>query len=205
MSAAPEYRSMLRSLLRDEARPAHKFGHQPRLYLLCEQIGAELTYDDDVVFAAVWLHDLGVFEGNRPTVVSELERWDHVRYAVHRGSELLAGSDFPAAKIAHVMRVIEEHQPRDTPSSIEASLVRDADILEQLGAVTILRTAAKLGSDTRFATFVDARDYLKRQLETLPAMLQLPRSRTLAEPRIRVLASFLESLETEAGSELGEA
>ncbi len=203
MSAEPEYREMLRSLVAREARPPHKLGHQPRLYALCCEIGAGLVFDDDVVFAAVWLHDLGVFEGNRPEEMSELKRWDHVHYAVKRSVELLSGTDFPAEKIAQVTRVIEEHQPKDTPTSIEATLVRDADILEQLGAISILRTAAKLGNDTRFHRFTDVREYLARQLATLPRMLQLPRSRELAESRTYALASFLRSLTAEAGSQLG--
>ena len=202
MSARREYRESLRQLLVREAAPAHKFGHQPRLYQLCREIGDGLAYDDDVVFAAVWLHDLGVFEGNRPQDTAALERWDHVAYAVDRTRKLLIDTDFPADKIDRVVAVIEEHQPKNTPRSIEATIVRDADILEQLGAVTVLRTAAKLGSDTRFHRFADVRDALTRQVETLPGLLRLPRSQTLAAPRIAALQRFLESLRHEAGEEL---
>ena len=202
MSTGPEYRAWVRQILLREAAPAHKFGHQPRLYRLCCEIGKGLPYDDDVVYAAVWLHDLGVFEGNRPREAAALERWDHVAYAVARTRNLLADSDFPADKIERVVAAIEEHQPRDTPSTVEATIVRDADILEQLGAGTVLRTAAKLGSDTRFHRFADVRDALMRQLETLPPMLRLPRARALAEPRVAALQQFLESLEREAGEEL---
>lgn len=200
--ARKPFRDYLRTLLTREARPEHKFGHQPRLYALTRQIGEELSYDDDVVFAAVWLHDLGVFEGNRPSTVHDLERWDHVHYATDRAAALLPETDFPHEKIAHVLRVIEEHQPKDTPTSLEATIVRDADILEQLGSVAVMRTAAKLGSDTRFIHFSDARDSLARQLNELPAKLQLASSRKLAEPRRLALESFLASLNAEAGTEL---
>ncbi len=203
MSVDPGYREFLRRVVRDEARPAHKFGHQPRLYALCEEIGAGLAADDDVIFAAVWLHDLGVFEGNRPEELTELARWDHVAYAVRRGTELLRETDFPEAKIARVARVIEEHQPKDTPSSVEATIVRDADILEQLGATTVMRTAAKLGSDTRFHRFADVQRTLERQVDSLPGQLRLERARTLAEPRVRALRSFLQSLAAETGADPG--
>ena len=69
--------------------------------------------------------------------------------------------------------------------------MRDADILEQLGAVAILRTVSKVGRDTRFQTFADAVAALRRSLEKLPALLRLPRSRELAEPRIRALREWL--------------
>ncbi len=193
----------MRQVVAREALPAHKFGHQARLYAISRQVGAELDFDDDVVFAAAWLHDLGVFEGNRPSGLVELEQWDHVRYAVRRSAELLASTDFPAGKIARVITVIEEHQPKDLPTSLEATMVRDADILEQLGAIAIFRVAAKLGSDTRFTRFTDARDYLQRQIRDLPSKLLLPRSRELAVTRQKVLEDFLSNLRLEAGGDLG--
>ncbi len=60
------WRDALIEYLRQEAKPVEKFGHQPRLYALTQQIGKTLVYDDEVVFAACWLHDLGVFVGHRP-------------------------------------------------------------------------------------------------------------------------------------------
>ena len=203
MGQIQNYRATLRQVLEEEARPPHKFGHQARLYELCCQIGAGMSYDDDVVFAAVWLHDLGVFEGNRPEDVAALKEWDHVRYAVQRCESLLPETDFPVEKISRVIEVIREHQPGDVPTSLEAVMVRDADILEQLGAIAIFRTAAKLGSDTRFLRFTDARNYLERQLRDLPAKLLLPRSRELARPREDALRRFLSSLDAEAGMALG--
>ena len=203
MSERAEYRGYLEELLRREAVPAHKYGHQVRLYALACEIGAGLAYDDDVVFAAVWLHDLGVFEGNRPSDLAELTRWNHVAYAVERGREILQTTDFPAEKIPRVLRVIEEHQPGDTATSVEASMVRDADILEQLGAIAVLRTAAKLGSDTRFTHFEEVRAYLQDRLRTLPGKLNLERSRLLAAPREKALQDFLASLDAEAGPGLG--
>lgn len=203
MISCPPYRDFLINLVTRESRPAHKYGHQPRLYELSKVLGAGMTYNDNVVFAAIWLHDLGVFEGNRPSDPTELQRWDHVAYAVRRTVELLPQTDFPHDKIAHVVQVIEEHQPRNTPTSLEAKIVRDADILEQLGAITVLRTAAKLGSDTRFVLFADANSYLRRQLNYLPERLQLPRAKELAVARQRVLGDFLDALEAEAGTHLG--
>lgn len=203
MHALPEYRDFIRQVVFEEAIPVHKFGHQPRLYRLCKEIGINLEHDDDVVFAAAWCHDLGVFEGNRPATVQELQQWDHVQYAVRRTIELLAKTSFPPGKIPHVIEVIRQHQPQDTPTTVEAIIVRDADILEQLGTIGVLRASAKLGSDTRFRCFTDTKDYLRRQLDRLPHKLQLSRSRELAIPRMNALESFLENLSAEAGEELG--
>lgn len=203
MSTSGNFRELLPVIVHSEAQPAHKFGHQPRLYALAKEIGADMSYDDDVVFAAVWLHDLGVFEGNRPSDPVALQHWNHVAYAVQRTVELLPQTNFPPDKISLVVKVIEEHQPGDTPTSPEAVIVRDADILEQLGAIAIMRTAAKLGSDTRFSLFADAAHYLRRQLIQLSAKLQLPRSKELAVPRLNILSEFLDALAAESGPHLG--
>jgi len=54
-----------------------------------------MTYDDDVVFAAVWMHDLGVFIGHRPEDPVALAAWDNVAYAIDRTPALLGGFGFP--------------------------------------------------------------------------------------------------------------
>jgi uncharacterized protein len=193
-----DFRSFLREYIEQQARPVYKIGHQPRLYALTQSIGRDLLFDDDAVFAAVYLHDLGVFVGHRPEDPDLLTRWDHVAYATAKAPSILRRAGFPEHKIEAVLQIIREHQPGDKPSSIESEIVRDADILEQLGAVGCLRTAAKLGSDTRFATFADVNQSLKRTLTTLPSLLRLPAAQRLAEAKIAALRNFLFSLEVES-------
>jgi uncharacterized protein len=187
--------------------PQHKYGHQPRLYALTLEIAGGIWpmpgYDDDVVFAAAFLHDLGVFVGHRPEDPNALAHWDHVEYICARAPELLTRFGFPAEKISHVLTCIREHQPNDEPSSFEATLLRDADILEQLGAIGVLRTAAKLGSDTRFQRFADVQRVLQRAVIELPSKLRLPAARELAQPRVAALENFLKAVDEEAGDDLG--
>jgi uncharacterized protein len=196
------FRTALQTYLEANANPQHKYGHQPRLYALTQQIGQGLAYDDDVVYAAVWLHDLGVFIGHRPESAAALKTWDHVAYITEKAPAILTESGFPTEKIPAVLEVIRTHQPHDTPLTPEATIARDADILEQLGAIGITRTLAKLGSDTRFLTFTDALNALKKQLETLPAKLQLETSEALAAPKLKLMQAFIESLEAEGGQHL---
>ena len=200
------WRDRLDAYLRQEANPPHKFGHQPRLFALVRQIAVrtpDLVYDEDVVFAAAYLHDVGVFIGHRPEEPHALVSWDHVRYACEHTPALLMQFGFPAEKVPAVLACIREHQPQDVPHSPEAILLRDADILEQLGATAVLRTAAKLGSDTRFHHFADGERSLRRALAVLPAQLKLSASRDLAKPRVHLLETFLAALLWEAGEHLG--
>jgi uncharacterized protein len=183
--------------IREQARPVDKFSHQPRLYELTRQIGAGRRYDDDVVFAAVWLHDLGVFAGHRPEEPEALAKWDCVAYAVERTPEILARFGFPAEKVPAVVAAIRTHQPQENPASIEGVILRDADILEQLGAVSVLRTVCKIGRDTRFKIFPDALRLLQKNADTLPGQLKLPISRKLAAPRLQLLRQFLAAAQAE--------
>ncbi len=200
------WRAQLADYLYNQADPPHKYGHQPRLYALTRAIAArspELRYDDDVVYAAAFLHDLGVFIGHRPDDPSLLESWDHVAYVCGRAPGLLARFGFPAEKVPAVLTAIREHQPGDEPTTPEATLLRDADILEQLGVIGLLRTASKIGSDTRFHLFADVERSLQRAIRELPTRLRLPAARELAEPRRALLSSILTALEEEAGQHLG--
>jgi uncharacterized protein len=196
---ASAWRESVTAYIRAEALPVDKFGHQPRLYALAVRLGQGMEYDDDILFAAAWMHDLGVFLGHRPSDPVELARWDHVPYTLARTRELLTGWGFPADKLDGVAEAIRTHQPQDEPEGMEAVLLRDADILEQLGAIGALRALAKVGRDTRYATFSSVLPVLERAVDHLPGKLRLMSSRSLAEPRIEFLRSLIAAIREEAG------
>lgn len=185
--------------IRAEAQPVDKFGHQPRLYSLACRVGQGMPYDDDILFAAAWMHDLGVFLGHRPQDPAQLARWDHVPYTIAQTRELLTGWGFPADKLDGVAEVIRTHQPQDDPVELEAVLLRDADILEQLGAVGALRALVKIGRDSRYSTFSSVVPVLRRAVEVLPGRLRTKSAQQLAAPRVELLRLLLAAIEQEAG------
>ncbi len=194
-------REAIREYIREQTRPRDKFSHQERLYAVATKLGEleAIPYDDDVLFAAAWMHDLGVFIGHRPEDPLALPHWDHLGYVIAVAPEILARLGFPAGKISAVLDAIRTHLPTTTPTSYEGTLLRDADILEQLGATGILRTVSKVGRDTRFNLFSDALQVVRRNLKELPFRLQLGSARRLAENRVRVMEQFLDAAEAEAG------
>ena len=203
--AEQNWRDSVVAYIRDEARPVDKFGHQPRLYALARSIASEQEgeiafCDDDVLFAAAWMHDLGVFLGHRPSDPAQLAAWDHVPYTIAKSTELLRRWGFPEEKLAAVAEAIRTHQPKDDAVLPEAVVLRDADILEQLGAVGALRTLVKVGRDTRYATYSDAIPVLERAVATLPGKLRLKPAKNLAEDRVKVLTELLAAIRAEAGS-----
>ncbi len=196
-----DYRTALVEFIRAQAKPPDKFSHQARLYRLATVLGeAEARpYDDDVVFAAAWLHDLGVFIGHRPEEPAALAAWDHVAYATAKSPGILTRLGFPVEKIPAVLEAIRTHLPSATPTSHEGDLLRDADILEQLGAAGTLRIVSKVGRDTRFVRFDDALGALRRNLEELPGKLRLDSAQRLAAERVRFLRELLDHATSETG------
>ena len=201
-SSAQSWRQALAAYIAREAKPQEKYGHQPRLYALTQAIAqgleADPAPDDDILYASVYLHDLGVFTGHRPEQPYLLERWNNIAYALEKTPEILSAIGFPISKLGAVLECIANHQPTGEPQSLEATILRDADILEQLGAIGILRTACKIGRDTRYHTFTDAIATLQTALDHLPARLRLPTSRLLAEPRVAAHRAFLLAVFEEA-------
>ncbi len=193
------WRQAVIAYIRAEAQPLDKFGHQPRLYALTTAIGKGIEYDDDVVFAAAWMHDLGVFLGHRPADPEELARWNHVPYTVERSRELLSEMGFPLQKLDAVAEAIRTHQPHDAPEAIEAVILRDADMLEQLGVIGALRSIVKVGRDTRYPTYSSVIPVLEKAMNELPGRLRLPTAQALAKPRIEALQALLTAIKNEAG------
>jgi uncharacterized protein len=192
-----DFRRSIEEYIAREAKPLDKFSHQPRLYELTLRVGAGQTYDDDVVFAAAWLHDIGVFIGHRPEDPEALSKWDNVAYAMEQAPRLLREAGFPVHKIGAVVEAIRTHQASATPATVEGTILRDADILEQLGAIGIMRTVCKIGRDTRFPDFTAAAESLRNALTTLPGRIQLDATRELAKAKIELLENFLAGLTAE--------
>jgi uncharacterized protein len=148
------------------------------------------------------MHDLGVFLGHRPSDPEELARWNHVPYTIARCRELLPQWGFPAAKLDAVAEAIRTHQPHDNPVTTEGIILRDADLLEQLGAVGALRALVKVGRDTRYPSYSQVIPVLSRAIERLPQQIRLERTRQLAEAKIAALSAFLKAIDLEAGEML---
>lgn len=192
-----DWRHALTDYIREQALPVDKFSHQPRLYALACRLAGDAPFDDDVLFAACWLHDLGVFIGHRPADPAALARWDNVAYILERAPALLAQWSFPADKIPAVVQAIAQHHAKARPETFTARLLHDADVLELLGATGLLRAISKVGRDTRYARFGDVLPVLEQAL-ALEAHLLLETSREQAQPRLTLLRQFLAAARAES-------
>lgn len=195
------WRTALVERIRTEALPPEKFSHQARLYALAQAIATSVddAVDDDVLFGAAWVHDLGVFLGHRPSEPEALKQWNSTAYTVARAGDVLRDCGFPEEKIAAAVECIRTHEAHGDPTTVEGVILRDADLLEQLGAVAVMRTVAKIAQDTRFITFADAARSLEKSLTNVPGQIRLRKAQHLAQPRIVALRGFLDALQAESG------
>jgi len=192
------YQERIIAYIRAQADPPDKFSHQARLFELAKKLAGDQRFDEDILFGVAWMHDLGVFVGHRPEDPVALSKWDNVTYAIEKTPAILSDLGFPSEKIPAVLEAIRTHLPSATPIAFEAVLLRDADILEQLGSVGILRIVSKVGRDTRFVHFADAIRALQRNVKELPPLLKLESAQAEARARIRILEAFLEAAKSEA-------
>ena len=195
------WRAALVERIHKEALPPEKFSHQARLYALTQAIATSVddAVDDDILFGAAWVHDLGVFLGHRPSEPEALKQWNSTAYTVAHAGEVLRDCGFPEEKVAAAVECIRTHEAHGDPTTVEGVILRDADLLEQLGAVAVMRTVAKIAQDTRFITFADAARSLEKSLTSVPGQIRLRKTQHLAQARIVALRGFLDALQAESG------
>jgi uncharacterized protein len=117
----------------------HDFGHIERVYGLSEQLALEEGADLEIVHAAALLHDV---EGSTP---GKAERKNHQHSSAEFAEKVLVAEGWPPERIQAVQHCIRAHRFRgdnESPQTIEAKVLFDADKLDVLGAVGVARTIA---------------------------------------------------------------
>ncbi|HMK92484.1 MAG TPA: HD domain-containing protein [Thermoleophilia bacterium] len=157
--------------------------HTRRLLELVDRIGASREYDREVIWLAAHLHDWG---GYRPWAQPGV---DHAERSTEVAAEFLRERACPQPTFDLVIECIRTHHSGDPDRAIEAVLLSDADGLDFLGAVGVLRDFSKKPKDMRAAY-----DTVRKRRGSVPARLCLDESRQLAAARLaemdEVLAAF---------------
>lgn len=124
--------------------PAWGFNHSNRIYKMAMDIAEVegLVIDEDIIFAAAYIHDMGAFEPYKKPDV------DHAERSAQLTEETLNNLKFPAEKIKQVKDVIGYHMfYSEVGPSSEAVIFRDADILDFMGIIGITRILSIVGKD----------------------------------------------------------
>jgi HD superfamily phosphodiesterase len=174
--------------------PAWGYSHCMRDYALARELAAadHVTIDDDVLFAASYLHDMAAFPP------WENEKLDHSDVAADIVDTVLKGTGFPMAKIDAVRGAIRTHMYYRDPVGPEALYLHDADALDWLGAIGVARIIALVDPKGGSPDGPKAVKMLEDNLKNVPARVLSPAGRAMVPPRQAELAAFLKDLRRES-------
>lgn len=194
-AAAPGWRAIVREFAMAKFRhPAWGASHAARDYFLALKLAAadKVKLDDDVLYAAAWLHDMGAFA---PWADPKA---DHAEVALSSAAEVLAGAGFPAGKLDAVRGAMRTHMYERTPEGPEALYLHDADALEWLGAIGAARLLALVDPNGAAPTTPMMAAGLEDMLAKVPARVLSPAGRALLPARKAELEQFLRNLRAES-------
>ncbi|UPV75556.1 HD domain-containing protein [Halorussus limi] len=119
-----------------DVSPSHDWQHVRRVARLAETLADEYDPDEDVLFAAVWLHDIGRAKEDR----GEIE--DHAEWGATEAADILRDLGADDDTVEAVQHCIRAHRYSNDvePETREAEILSDADNLDALGAVGVART-----------------------------------------------------------------
>ncbi|MEW6259021.1 MAG: HD domain-containing protein [Thermodesulfobacteriota bacterium] len=188
-----------------DGRGSHGWDHTLRVVRLAQRIARAEGADMDVVVTAAYLHDIG------RSVEDESEgSLCHADYGGRLAETILHrnGFRFTAAQQDNVLHCIRSHRFRgkETPVTLEAKVVFDADKLDAIGAIGIARAylfAGEIGarlhcpeiplSETLPYTAADTgyREYAVR-LRKIRDIMLTAEGRRMANDRHRFMEGFFD-------------
>ena len=174
--------------------PAWGLSHSVRDYELAKELAAadRVTLDDDVLYAAAFLHDVAAFVPFRKPNV------DHQDEAAQIVESLLAGTSFPMSKIEAVRGAIRTHMFERDPSGPEAIYLHDADALDWLGAIGVARVFGLVDPNGGMPDGPAAVKRLENYLAKVPARIISKAGKARSPERVRELEQFLKTLRAES-------
>ena len=122
----------------DTSDPVHGFGHIQRVYALCQRIGEAEGADMEIALAAALLHDAcDSHPGNG-------SRDEHHLRSAEFAVEKLTDLGWHESRIQAVAHCIRAHRFRkeEKPRTMEARVLFDADKLDVIGAIGVVRALA---------------------------------------------------------------
>ena len=154
-----------------------------------------VTVDDDALYAAAYLHDMG---GLPPYAKPGV---DHGDRSIQLVDSILRDAGFPMEKAALVKDIIDHHQYYRPPDSVEVSILfRDADILDFMGAIDIARIISLTTRERPAMDLAHAIQAIRQQMNDMPGRLQSAAAKREGVKRAAEMKAFLDALSAESDS-----
>ena len=174
--------------------PVASTDHVERMTRWCQELGPAIDADMEVLIPGALLHDVGVM----------INRKKHYVVGRTRAAEILRDSGFPEEKIDATLHVLEAHSRYGgpEPQTTEAKVGQDADALEYIGAIGILRAVVRGLNDGSFSGKIsDFPEYLRSILAKVEGTFHTGKAEELGQSRLKYMRSFLERIEQELQNE----
>jgi uncharacterized protein len=182
------------ALENSEKNDIHGFSHVERVYYTCVKIGQNLNANMKVLKIAALLHDIGRIDEKK-----DPSKRNHAEISAIKTKEFLATNDFNLSQkdINDIIHAIKAHSFSNNISArtLEAKILSDADKLDALGAIGILRTIRftlenKGGIDQII-------EHLENKILKLKDKMFLEYSKTIGKERHKSVLDFYEKLKKE--------
>lgn len=187
--------------------PGHDLAHVERVLASCRRLGPPEGARMELLLTAAAVHDLVNVPKNHP------DRARASELAAERARPLLEAAGFLSDEIAIITRAVIEHSfsRGAKPGTIESAVLQDADRLDAVGAVGIMRClscGALMGASYYDAAdpFAERRalddkryslDHFFVKLFQLPALMNTAAGRAEAERRVAFMRTFVDQLRSE--------
>ncbi len=160
--------------------------HCFRVYHLAKELSSHLTLDDDVLYTAALLHDIGKYPAYAKKNI------DHALRSKGITANILPQMMFPLLKIPKVLDAVENHMYYSEPGrSDEAVYLRESDILDNLGNIGLMRLFSLVGQDELIQTPEDAIERARLLADALPDKVSTKAGKRLAVKRREETLRFL--------------
>lgn len=185
--------------------PAHDWAHVQRVLANARLLQASEGGDLEILLAGALLHDIVNLPKNHP------QRREASAMSARAAREYLK-NDFNSEEIEKICTAIVEHSFSlgKSPSTLEAALLQDADRLDAVGAIGVMRTIAtgtKMGSPFYLAEepFAVQREHVDNNMidhffiKTLKLAegMNTETARRVGEERVTFMREFLDQLRGE--------
>jgi uncharacterized protein len=199
-----EFFEKLRKIAKKHSKQgdSHGFDHVMRVYNMAVRIGIKEKADLDVIRTAALLHD----------IAREKQRKTHKCHAeegAKMAKKILEKTNFPKEKIVNVIHSIKVHRftSKLKVKTKEAQILKEADRLELLGAIGIIRTS-EFGF-SRKREFYNLKDPEGKEKETTisaittrclsikPNTFKTKLAKKIAKKRYKFMEEFVKQIKNE--------
>jgi len=192
--------------------PVHGFDHVLRVYRMAERLAEMEGANLRIVRAAALLHD---------AQTEQTDRENHQHASAGLARKVLLAENWDEQDIAAVEHCIRSHRYRDqreSPATLEAQILFDADKLDAIGAIGVARAIAYAAMDHNPAYTPPSQNFVQSgriepgerhsayheylfKLSKLKNRLYTRSAKAIARQRHRYLANFFDQLIAEVNGE----